>query len=324
MLDSIIIGAGPAGISAALYLLRAGFSVKVLYRDQGALSKAHKIENYYGFAEPLSGDALAANGMQGAAKLGADFLQTEVMAVTVAETGNHFFVQTAKGDFEARSVVLAAGGRRKAPNIQGLQEFTGKGVSYCAICDGAFYKDKTVVVIGGGNSAIEEAVYLTKFAQKVYIIHRRNELRADKIVQKRAFNNEKIEFILQEIHEIFITLLSSRKFNNIIQNMNTDEDVDERGEIKDLFEDISELIKFYTNVLYEKLNNINYNNKYDTNININFEQYLLIISNLPKIVYSLSFKFSRKLFALLFIKDINKFFSLLKFFATIKIENLAI
>ena len=179
MLDSIIIGAGPAGISAALYLLRAGFSVKVLYRDQGALSKAHKIENYYGFAEPLSGDALAANGMQGAAKLGADFLQTEVMAVTVAETGNHFLVQTAKGDFEARSVVLAAGGRRKAPNIQGLQEFTGKGVSYCAICDAFFYRGKKAAVLGNAAYALHEVKDLLPHAAKVYLLTDGQEIKAD-------------------------------------------------------------------------------------------------------------------------------------------------
>ena len=130
--------------------------------------------------------------------------------------------------------------------------------------------------------------------------------------------NEKIELILQGIHEIFINLLSSKEFSNIIQNMNADEDTEESEEVNDLFKNIFELIKFYTKVLYDKMSNINYNNKLDTSININFEQYLSIISNLPKILSRTSFGFSRKLFAFLFNKDINKFFSLLKIFVSIK------
>ena len=108
-------------------------------------------------------------------------------------------IKTLKGEYNAHSVIIATGAKPSKLNVKGEQEFTGRGVSYCAVCDGAFYKDKTVVVVGGGNAAVEEGIYLTKFALKVYIVHRRDTLRADKIVQERAFKNNKIEFIWDSV-----------------------------------------------------------------------------------------------------------------------------
>lgn len=165
--DVIVIGKGPAGISAAVYAARAGLSVRVLGRDNGALLKAEKVENYYGFEQPLSGNELVERGIAQAARLGVDILTEEVIGL---DYGDPFVVQTKNGTYGAKAVILATGSSRATPNIQGLKTFEGKGVSYCAVCDAFFYKGKDVAVLGEGPYALHEAEVLKPIAQSVTML----------------------------------------------------------------------------------------------------------------------------------------------------------
>ncbi len=169
MAKVLILGAGPAGVSASLYTARAGVDTTVLTRGSGALEKAEKIQNYYGFAEPLSGAELERNGREGAKKVGVKFLQDEVTWLGMNDSFTGFLVKSAGQTYEADSVILAAGASRKAPNLPGLQELEGKGVSYCAICDAFFYRGKTVAVLGSGAYALHEAETLLPHAGKVIL-----------------------------------------------------------------------------------------------------------------------------------------------------------
>lgn len=167
MEDLIIIGAGPAGISAALYAIRANVTPLVVYQGGGALEKAEKIENFYGNAEFLSGRELQEKGMQQARQLGVRFLETQVLGLGGLDT---FQVKTTDGDLEARSVILATGTKRPAPKIPGLKELEGKGVSYCAVCDAFFYRNRNVAVLGNGDFALHEAKELEPMAGSVTIL----------------------------------------------------------------------------------------------------------------------------------------------------------
>jgi len=142
MAKVLIIGAGPAGVSAALYAVRGGMEVTVLHHGSGALSKAERIENYYGFAEPPTGAELERSGIEGARKLGVEFVEDEVVWLGMNDTLTGFLARTAGQEYEADSVILAAGSRRKAPKLPGLTELEGRGVSYCAVCDAFFYRGK--------------------------------------------------------------------------------------------------------------------------------------------------------------------------------------
>ena len=168
-MDIIIIGSGPAGISAALYAKRAGADVAVFSRGSGALAKAEKIENYYGLAEPVTGAELEANGIAGAKRLGVNFIAEEVVGIAMNDDFTGLVVQTPNQTCEAKAVVLAAGSTRLAPKIPGLKELEGKGVSYCAICDAFFYRQKTVAVLGEGEYALHEAEILLPHAGKVML-----------------------------------------------------------------------------------------------------------------------------------------------------------
>ncbi|SDC28545.1 thioredoxin reductase (NADPH) [Succiniclasticum ruminis] len=168
-MDIIIIGSGPAGISAALYAKRAGADVMVISRGNGALAKAEKIENYYGLAEPVTGAELEANGIAGAKRLGVNFIEDEVVGVAMNDDFTGLVVQTPNRTCEAKAVVLAAGSTRLAPKIPGLKELEGKGVSYCAICDAFFYRQKTVAVLGEGEYALHEVEILLPHASKVML-----------------------------------------------------------------------------------------------------------------------------------------------------------
>lgn len=194
--DVIILGSGPAGFSAAIYASRGNLKTAILDINMfgGQPSNYLEIENYPGFSL-IGGFELMEKFEEHADKFGVEkFPMVEIENINLINEVKE--IETTDTIFKAKSIIIATGAQAKKLNIPGEKEFKGRGVSYCAICDGAFYKDKTLAVIGGGNSAIEEAIYLTKFAKKVYIIHRRDELRADKIYQQKAFNNEKIEFIL--------------------------------------------------------------------------------------------------------------------------------
>jgi thioredoxin reductase (NADPH) len=192
----LIIGSGPAGFTAALYAARANLNPLLLTGNDygGQVSITYEIENYPGFPESLSGPELVDRMKQQAEKFGArvdyDFV-TEI-----ATDAYPFVVRTQAGkEYVTDAVILCTGARPRYLEVPGEQEYMGKGVSYCATCDGFFFRDKDVVVVGGGDSAVEEALFLTKFASRVRILHRRDELRASKILQSRAFKNEKIEFV---------------------------------------------------------------------------------------------------------------------------------
>lgn len=164
----LIVGGGPAGLSAAIYAARAGIQTTVLYKDGGALNKTDKIENYFGFADVISGPELLARGRAQAARLGAQLTQTEVTGIEYAEKG--FSVKTTDGTFSADAVILATGAPRATPRIAGVSEFEGRGVSYCAICDAFFYRGKAVAVLGEGEYALEEARTLLPVAGSVTLL----------------------------------------------------------------------------------------------------------------------------------------------------------
>lgn len=167
MSDVLIIGSGPAGISAALYAVRGGLDVMVLSRGPGALEKAEKIQNYYGFSQPVTGVQLEADGIKGAKRLGVHFVKGEVVSLAMSEELTGFVVQTPEKQFEAETVILAAGSTRITPVLPGIKALEGKGVSYCAICDAFFYKGKHVGVLGEGEYALHEAEILLPHAAQV-------------------------------------------------------------------------------------------------------------------------------------------------------------
>lgn len=219
--DCIILGGGPAGLSAALYASRGNINAAII--DTSALGGQPvnylEIENYLGFPV-IEGWELAEKFENHADKFNVKkFINKEITNVDLA--GEIKTVATIDGVYKAKSIILATGARACKLNIAGEKEFLGRGVSYCAVCDGAFYRNKTVVVVGGGNAAVEEGIYLTKFADKVYIMHRRNQLRADKIIQNRAFKNKKVEFIFDCIP---LEIKGENKVQSVIyKNVKTDE-----------------------------------------------------------------------------------------------------
>lgn len=195
MKDLVIIGAGPAGLSAAIYGRRSGLDLVVIekFAPGGQVINTYEVENYPGFAEPVSGFQLVQGMESQAVRLGAAIESMEVSGFEKRPDGI-FEIKGGGGEIiEARAVILAMGSKNRTLGIPGEQEFIGRGVSYCGTCDGAFYKDKVVAVIGGGNTALEEADFLTRFASKVYLVHRRHEFRGDVTAQNRAFSNPKIE-----------------------------------------------------------------------------------------------------------------------------------
>ena len=194
--DVIIVGAGPAGLCAAMYAGRGMLKAVTIERGApgGELLNTDLVEDYPGF-ESVKGWELAQKMADHARKFGADIVTDTVRAVRRADDGT-FTVETDLGNsYRAPAVILTAGGTPVKLGVPGEKEYAGKGVSYCAVCDGAFFKGEVLAVVGGGDAAVEEADYLTRYASKVYIVHRRSEFRASKILQQRAFENPKIEVI---------------------------------------------------------------------------------------------------------------------------------
>ena len=191
--DVIVIGAGPGGLTAGLYASRANLSVLILDRGiyGGQMNNTAEVENYPGFKSILGPD-LAEKMYQGAIQFGAEYAYGSVEKVEV--NGDLKQVITDSETYEAPVVIIATGSQYRKLGVEGEAEYAGRGVSYCAVCDGAFFKDQPLAVIGGGDSAVEEGVYLAKLASNVNIIHRRDQLRAQKILQERAFANDKIDF----------------------------------------------------------------------------------------------------------------------------------
>lgn len=194
MYDVIVIGAGPGGMTAALYASRADLSVLVIERGApgGQLMNTAEVENYPGFAS-IEGPDLALKMYENSSNFGATHAYGNV--VKLETEGSIRKVITEDETYEAKTVIIASGSDHRKIGVPGEEELAGRGVSYCAVCDGAFFKDRHLYVIGGGDSAVEEGLYLTQFASKVTIVHRRDELRAQKILQDRAFKNEKVDFL---------------------------------------------------------------------------------------------------------------------------------
>ncbi|MCC5891053.1 thioredoxin-disulfide reductase [Exiguobacterium sp.] len=202
--DVIIIGAGPAGMTAALYASRANLSTLMIERGipGGQMANTEDIENYPGY-DSILGPDLSQKMFDHSKAFGAEYAYGDVQSISDEQEVK--VVHAHNRDYKARAIILASGAQYKKIGVPGEEELGGRGVSYCAVCDGAFFKGKDLFVIGGGDSAVEEGVFLTRFANKVTIVHRRDELRAQKILQKRAFDNPKIDFIwnhtLKEITE---------------------------------------------------------------------------------------------------------------------------
>jgi thioredoxin reductase (NADPH) len=192
--DVIIAGAGPAGMTAAVYTSRANLSTLMIERGMpgGQMANTEDVENYPGF-ESILGPDLSTKMFEHAKKFGAEYAYGDIKEII--DNGDVKTVVAGSKQYKAYSVIISAGAEYKKVGVPGEKELSGRGVSYCAVCDGAFFKQKELYVIGGGDSAVEEGVYLTRFASKVTIVHRRDELRAQKILQDRAFANEKIDFI---------------------------------------------------------------------------------------------------------------------------------
>lgn len=200
MYDVIVIGAGPAGMTAALYASRSNLSVLMIERGApgGQMNNTAEIENYPGF-ESIMGPELSMKMYQNVEKFGT---KNEYGIVQdVVDHGSYKEVITEENSYKGKSVIIATGCVHRKLGAPGEEEYAGRGVSYCAVCDGAFFRNKKLIVVGGGDSAVEEAIYLTQFASEVVIVHRRDELRAQKIIQDRAFANEKISFVWDSVVE---------------------------------------------------------------------------------------------------------------------------
>ena len=192
--DVVIIGAGPAGMTAAVYTSRAKLSTLMLERGMpgGQMASTEEVENYPGYDHILGPD-LSTKMFEHAKKFGAEYAYGDVTEIIDGE--EYKVIKSGAKEYKTRTIIISTGAEYKKMGVPGEQELTGRGVSYCAVCDGAFFKDKELIVVGGGDSAVEEGMYLTRFASKVTVVHRRDKLRAQKILQDRAFANEKMNFI---------------------------------------------------------------------------------------------------------------------------------
>lgn len=199
--DVFIIGGGPAGLTAGIYTARARLRSLLIEKavTGGLIVNAGLVENYPGFPQGISGLELTDSMNQQAVKFGMETLLAEVTGLELK--GEQKIVKTTEGDIVAKAVIIASGSGRVKLDVPGEEEFTGRGVAYCAICDAYFYRDLPVAVVGGGNAAINEALDLSKFAAKVIVIHRRQELRATRILQEKAFAEPKIEFLWNTVVE---------------------------------------------------------------------------------------------------------------------------
>ncbi len=253
MYDVIIVGAGPAGISASLYLKRANLNVLVIFKGNGALEKASKIENYYGLQEPVSGKNLFNIGIEQAKSLGVEIVKDEVTSITLED---YFTVTTVNREYQTKKVILATGTNRKAPNIKGIREYEGKGVSYCAVCDAFFYKNKDVAVLGSGNYAIHEATQLKPVVNSVTIltngepmVENRDgvefdideepirEFRGGNVIEEVAFENQDTK----KINGVFVAIGTAsssdlaRKIGAVVQNENIQVDENMQTTVEGLY-----------------------------------------------------------------------------------------
>jgi thioredoxin reductase (NADPH) len=199
--DIVVVGGGPGGLTAGMYGARAKMRTILLekYMPGGQIANTEEVEDYPGF-ETISGAELAMKMTDHAKKFGLEIVSDEVKEIYC--DGNDRIVAAASGDiYRAKAVIVSTGGSPTLLKVPGEKEFTGKGVSYCAICDGNFFRGQVIAVVGGGDAAVEEGMFLTKFGSKVILIHRRDQLRAQKVIQDRAFKNKKMEFIWDTVVE---------------------------------------------------------------------------------------------------------------------------
>jgi thioredoxin reductase (NADPH) len=229
--DVVIIGAGPAGLTAGIYTARDRFSTLIIERGiiGGNITTTDDVENYPGFPEGITGFDLTAKMHEQATKHGAEVINANIDKLEVS--GAKKIVHTSEGVFTARAVIIASGTERTKLNVPGEEELTGRGVSYCATCDGPFFKGKTIAVIGGGNAALSEALHLTKFAAKVYLVHRRDAYRATVAVVEKIEKNEKIEPILDTV----VTKILGESKVSGIEIKNVKEDKTEHLDIDGIF-----------------------------------------------------------------------------------------
>lgn len=201
MKDIVIIGGGPAGLAAGIYAARSGRSALLLESMYagGQMTKTMNVENYPGFEQGVDGFSLAAKLEKQAQSFGLQIINDEVTGVDFS--GPVKYVKCAGKEYEAKTVIVATGASPRKLGIAREEELTGAGISYCATCDGAFFKNRNVVVVGGGDTAISDALYLARFVNKVYVVHRRDTLRAADVLQKAAFNEPKIEFVFNSVPE---------------------------------------------------------------------------------------------------------------------------
>ncbi|MCR5098895.1 MAG: thioredoxin-disulfide reductase [Lachnospiraceae bacterium] len=221
MYDVIIIGNGPAGLSAAIYGKRAGFNVLVISDNPvagGQITTTYEVDNYPGLPG-MGGMELGDKLKEHADKFEVEFVTDRVSAIS--DAGDHKNITTGKGSYEARAVIIATGADHRKLGVPGETEFTGSGVSYCATCDGAFFRNKTVAVVGGGDVALEDAIFLSRFAQKVYIIHRRDEFRGAKMLQDQLLANEKIEPVYDTVVDEVVGKMAVEKL--LLTNKKTGE-----------------------------------------------------------------------------------------------------
>ncbi len=221
--DVIVIGGGPAGLTAGLYTARSMLKVKLFEKEGvgGQAAITDYIENFPGFPDGISGFELSDKIRKQAEKFGVEIGYAEVTSVDFS--GSVKKITTTDGEYEAKAVIITTGVRPTKLDVPGAAELTGRGISYCATCDGPFFKNKRVLVLGGGNSAVEEAVYLTRFASQVTIVHRRDELRTDKILQERARKNDKVDFMFDSV----LTKVSGDGLVSgaVVKNVKTGEEV---------------------------------------------------------------------------------------------------
>jgi len=222
-----IIGGGPAGLTAGLYAARAGLKSMLLERGVfgGQIVNARLVENYPGFPEGISGTELGEFMRRQATKYGLETLTTEV---TGARIGNAYEVSTTEGNIQTKAIIIAAGAEYRKLDVAGEERLSGRGVSYCATCDGFFFRDREVAVVGGGDTAITDALELAQYCRKVYIIHRRDQLRATKALQEKAFSQPKIELVWNTVvHEIVgDRVLRKLRLRNVKTGQSSDLEVD--------------------------------------------------------------------------------------------------
>jgi len=250
MFDVIVIGAGPAGISAAIYAKRANLNVLVLYSGISNLEKATKIDNYYGFPNGITGKALFENGVIQAKNLGIDVRNEEVVSISLEiseleketdEQVNIFNVKTTNSNYTSKTIIIATGNKKIAPNIKGIKEFEGKGISYCAICDAFFYRNKEIAVIGSGNFALSEVDILRRVAKKIYVLTNGNVIQnwnnsnvnntnnLENVKNMNKIEKEKIIVNNIEINNVENVEIVNKKIKEITGNNKVDEIIFEDG-----------------------------------------------------------------------------------------------